>query len=246
MFVNFVLCLLNLIFVKLNKGGIMKILIIVSLAFWFLSCKDTSQYGTNTIRTNNAPKNPQTSTPNSSSGAQCDKSAYRGITCKSGQNRDKGFIDFLSGVIHTDEPEALGDLSCQPGNSNGILFQLKVALDGTFDPKGTPKTLIMQKDSSELTMLIYDSIAKTGSEEPMELVFKGLNGTVARNTAKLNFEYSGKYRETININLNGTFNEKVFKGTITFKNSKYVATNKAPGANGTLGDFSINTCAVFK
>ena len=225
----------------------MKILIIVFLALWFLSCKDTSQYGTNPVRSDNAPSNPQINTPTSGSGTQCDQN-YAGITCKSGQNRDAGFIDFLSGVIYTDRSDLLGDLSCKPGHSNGILFQLKVALDGPFDPKGAPKTLIMQKDSSTLTMLVYDSIAKTGSVEPMELVFKGLNGNVARNTAKLNFEYLGQFDETITINLNGTFDEKIFKGQITFTNSrKYVASEiKRPGAKGTLGDFSINTCAVFK
>ena len=223
----------------------MKIVIIVSLAFWFLSCQDASQYGTNPIRSNNAPNNPQITTPSSGS-AQCDKNIHAGITCKSGQNRDTGFIDFLSGVIYTDSPEALGDLSCKPGNNNGILFQLNVALDGTFNPKGNSKTLNMQKDSSTLTLLVYDSIATTGAEDPMKMIFKGLNGTVARNTATLNFEYSGELGGTININLNGTFNEKAFKGTITFTNSHYVATEETPGARGTLGEFAINTCAVFK
>ena len=192
-------------------------------------------------------------TPTHISNAQnsCTGGKWGGVTCRSGNNRDDGFLGYLSNgtnINANSNTAGVLSISCNPSNNGGVLFQLRVILNGPFNPKGDNKTaLTMMPGLSKLELVVYDTVGtktSTGTTiQPIGAVFNGVSGTVTGNRANLKFSYTGA-NGTKTIDLNGTFNEAVFQGQMTFTNTQYWD-GKTPGASGTLGDFKISTCTTF-
>ena len=232
-------------------------IILFSIALWLAACAETSDYGNNPPGQNADPGidpkyhtgDPNSTFPNNACSAS---GKWGGVTCGSNSNRDEGFLDFLSNGTDVSSEKSIGDISCNPSNTGGILFRTKVTLNASFDPSGQNNNdLTMQIGSSTLEVIIHDSLKEY---EPISAIFNGLNGEVNGNSAKLNFDYSGTeitskkgkkfHSGRKQLRLEGTFDAQIFSGTIYFENEKYWD-GRTPGANGTLGQFKIATCAVF-
>ena len=220
-----------------------------------LSCSP-GQYGQNQgTGTTTATGNPLGHNPNYSGDSNttstnsCSHGKWGGVTCSSGSNKDHNFLEYLSnGTDVNDKTDSVGYINCQPSNSGGILFQMKVGLNGPFDPNGKNTNLVMQIASSSLEMIIYDD--KQG-QAPLGAKFDGLQGQVNGNSANLKFIYTGQHGRK-ELDLEGTFDNNVFKGTIRFVNEKRLVPTRSgplkyttPGASGILGNFRIPTCHVF-
>ncbi len=231
-------------------------IILFSVALWLVGCAEPSKYGNNSGQNNNGISNydpeyhggsPDSTFPNSSCGAS---GKWGGITCGSNSNKDDGFLNFLSNGTDITSEKSIGDISCNPSNTGGILFRMKVVLNASFDPGGENDNITMQP-SSTLEIIIHDSLKEY---QPISAVFEGLSGEVNGNNATLDFIYSGTEITTKKGNkfhsgrkqlkLEGTFNAQTFEGTIYFENEKYWD-GRTPGAKGTLGKFKIATCSVF-
>ncbi len=187
---------------------------------------------------------------------------WGGVTCLSGGTDDPGFMEYISNGTDTrEDSNSIGFIHCNPSNSGGILFKMKVSLNAKFDPNGSNKNLSMQIASSSLEMLIMDDRSKLPDEVRRDLegtpnigaLFQGLNGEVNGNRADLNFIYNGSSGWK-KLRLEGTFDAQSFSGKMFFDNEKRLIppeTEKdpirysTPGASGTLGTFRIPTTHVF-
>lgn len=238
----------------------MKKIILFLVIVWFGGCADSSNYGDNKTGQNpgSAANNydpthytgsPDSTFPNSSCPAA---GKWGGVSCKSNTNRDQDFLGFLSNGTNISSTKSIGDISCTPSNTGGVLFRMKVTLNAPFNPTGqNNKGLTMQIGSSTLEIIIHDSLKQY---DPIGAVFNGLSGEVTGNRAVLTFDYPGAEITTQKgkkfhsgrkqLKLDGTFNSEIFSGTIYFENEKYWD-NRTPGARGTLGNFKISTCSVF-
>ena len=215
-----------------------------------MACEDANDYGennqnqdttnTNTYDPANHQGNFNTTFQNTACSAQ---GKWGGVTCKGGSNRDPDFLNFVSNgtdIRPNLKSTGVGDISCTPSNTGGILFRMKATLNAPFDPNGKNKNLVMQITSSTFEIAIYDSLKGIA---PIGAVFEGLSGEVNGKNANLNFIYNGSSgRKT--IRLEGTFNANLFEGIIHFENEQYWD-GRRPGAKGTLGNFKVSTCSVF-
>ena len=244
---------------------IMRILITFLLMIFCITCAEKDQYGggksnTNTTSGTGFSTGGHTGDSNTrSSNTSCPSANnWGGITCKSGGDRDQNFLNFLSNAFDPRDRNTLGDISCSPSNTGGILFRMKVTLNGKFDPNGSNDNLAMQPASSHFEIAIYDSWVQKDNEAPIGSTFEGLSGEVNGDQANLTFIYEGKdkkLRDNTNyhtgrktVRLNGAFNADYFEGTISYENEKKwdgTASGKTPGLSGTLGQFKVHTCAVF-
>ena len=221
--------------------------ILFLMTFWVFSCAQDPNYG-NTNNNNQNGYNPVNyqGNPNStppSTGGSCSPNGglYGGITCAGGSNKDPNFLNFLSnGTDIAPGTNSIGEIHCNPGNNQGILFRMKVTLNSPLNLSGQNNNLVMQAASSTFEIVIYDTLQPSS---PIGAVFEGLNGTVNGNTADLHFIYNGNAGSK-KIRVNGNITADTFSGTISFENEKYWD-DRRPGAQGTLGQFSIATCTVF-
>ena len=177
---------------------------------------------------------------------------WGGITCLSNSDRDSGFLGFLSITVDVSERETRGisRISCNPSQSGGILFQLKVALNAPFDPAGNNSNLAMQIASSKLEMVIYDLSVEKQNLEPLAAVYDGLRGNVNGNQGSFTFNLIHQKGGLQEITLDGRFIKdrecgECFVGTASFTNDRDW-NNRKPGASGTLGNFKIPTCPIFQ
>ena len=198
-----------------------KIFTLCLTTLWLFSCGDLN-YG---------PGKDNSCTPT--------KEYAGGITCRSGTNRDRNFLDFLS---DRSNDEGIGNINCQPSESGGVLFNMKVTLNAPFDLNGNNNNLIMQPGSSLLKIGIYDTQAFSNTSKPIIIEFQGSNGQVNGNKATLSFIYN-KPGILKTINVEGTFDANNFYGTMSFKNSVHLSGGTP--ASGSFGSFSIPTCVVF-
>ena len=230
-------------------------IIVFSIAFLFYLSSCGNPGGTNS--SNNVPgfdgpnnNNNNVSSGNTSGGACANK--WGGVTCLSGSNQDQNFLNFISNgtYIGSDiKKKGVGDISCAPRNSGGILIKMNVLLNGQFNPNGQNNNLVMQP-SSTFEFTLYDSKAIQQKLKPISAKFEGLSGEVNGNQADLSFTYNGGGENgTKNVRLKGTFDADVFSGTISFDNEKLLLGPDqwtTPGRSGQLGNFKIATCSVFK
>ncbi len=179
---------------------------------------------------------------------------WGGITCASSSNRDQSFREFLSsGTLitgRTDNLGPLGEISCQPGNSGGVLFKITAPVNGNFNPAGGNPDLIMQSSGAQLHLHVIHKPVNEGQESvfdgPITAQIQGVNGNVNGNTATLIFE-----DDKGSVTFKGNFNVNWYQGTVRYDNnvkkcSSYDSNcNKFAGAKGTLGQFRIPTCKVF-
>ncbi len=219
--------------------------------FWIISCAENDKYGGGS---GNAPFNPGGSnlgSPNSSAACAASDGKYGGITCISGSDQDQGFLGFVSSGSSTDpnDPkQGVKSISCKPSDNGGILFRATVVLNGNFNSNGPNQNLTMNPASSQIEMIIQDSIVgekyTTGQAlQPISVVFNGVSGTVNGNQANLLFTFTGS-NGLKKVTLKGTFNSNFFTGQIGFENAQYWD-GRTPGASGVLGNFKIHTCSVF-
>ncbi|MDE0119172.1 MAG: hypothetical protein OXM55_04095 [Bdellovibrionales bacterium] len=216
--------------------------ILFLIVFWFLSCGDTGQYRGS--GPGNSP-NPSDQQPPSS----CKE--WGGVTCTSGGNRDPQFLNFLSsGSLTT--PKSIGDISCSPSDSGGIIFKLRVALNSPLQTKSDHPHQ-MQPASSSFEIQIMDSHVETqinGPElKPISVTFQGTGGTINNNKADLQFRYNSNngWKE---IRMEGTVEGNLFKGKILFENEKFCSSQHSsgqcvhttPGRSGVLGNFTSPIC----
>ena len=121
------------------------------------------------------------------------KEKWGGVTCTSGGDRDQSFLDFLSNGTLIDN-NSVGNISCTPSNSGGIIFKLRVTLNAPLKI-GSDNNLIMQPASSALEIRIMDSRVGEqvdGKQIPLiEATFQGVSGTINGNKADLQFSYNG-------------------------------------------------------
>ena len=240
----------------MNRPIIFSIITIATLIL--LSCQG-SQYGGHqgaTGANQGAPGfNPNRSgDPNATSNnTGCSHHKWGGVTCVTTQwaHNPPEFLEYISnGTDSKSQTSSIGRISCKPSNNGGILFQMKVVLSGAFDLNGNNNTnLVMQQGSSFLEMVIYD-----GKPNNIGAKFKGLNGEVNGNKARLVFDYTGDHGRK-ELTIEGTFDSQVFTGTVHFQNEKRIVTAPktytgpaeytTPGAKGLLGNFRIPTCHVF-
>lgn len=201
---------------------IIRIVTLCLTVFWLFSCGDGPQYGTGTDHS-------CTST----------KEYAGGITCISGTNRDQNFLDFLSDKSND---KGIGDINCQPSESGGVLFNMKVTLNAPFDPNGNNNNLTMQPGSSILKIGIYDTKAFNNTDQPIIIDLTGSNGQVNGNQANLTFIYN-KDGVLKTMTVKGTFDTKTFYGNMSFENSVHQSGGRP--TSGSFGNFSIPTCVVF-
>ncbi len=208
------------------------------IVFWFLSCAKDGQYGDTGPGNGSTPPGQSPTSPSS-----CKE--WGGVTCISGGNRDLNFLNFLSNGSLTDS-ENVGDISCSPSDSGGILFKLKVALNS---PLGANDITNMQPASSSLEIQVMDSFASTGEENPIGATFQGQGGTINNNKADLQFIYNSD-NGWKKIRIEGTLESNLFKGRIHFENEKLCSsknpqgkcTHTTPGRTGVLGNFTSPIC----
>ncbi len=100
-------------------------------------------------------------------------------------------------------------------------------------------------NTSGLELVIRDSYTGTTDDgsviEPITIRIQGASGTAINYQANLVFtdEYG-------TITVTGTYNAQTFNGTVNFQNRKSVQLNGKNLSGGTLGSFSIPTCAFFR
>ena len=235
-------------------------IILFSVALGLAGCAETSNYGDNSGQGNNNtgtdnydPEYHTGSSGSTFSDSSCPAAGkWGGVSCGSGSDKDEGFLNFLSNGTDITSDKSIGTISCSPSNTGGILFRMKVVLNAPFDPSGQNNdNLTMQIGSSTFEIVIHDSLTE---HQPISAIFEGLSGEVNGNTATLTFDYAGKEITTKSgkkfhsgrkqLKLEGTFDAKIFSGTVYFENEKYWD-GRTPGARGTLGQFKVSTCSVF-
>ena len=216
------------------------------IVFWFLSCGDTDQYGGSGPVTGDGFTPSGQPSPSSSS---CKE--WGGVTCTSGGNRDSKFLDFLSNGSLTDN-KSIGDISCNPSESGGIIFKLRVALNSPLQI-GSNNNAVMQPASSSLEIQIMDSHVGTQTDTGQQLqaisaTFQGVGGTISNNKVDIQFNYSGN-NGWKKIRMEGTLEGDLFKGRIHFENEKFCSSDSAgkcvhttPGRSGVLGNFTSPIC----
>jgi hypothetical protein len=98
---------------------------------------------------------------------------------------------------------------------------------------------------SVVELVIRDSFTGTAEDgsviEPIVIRIRGGTGTAVGYNANLQFtdEYG-------TVTVKGTYNATTFNGTVEFQNRKSVTLNGKNLSGGTLGSFSIPTCAFFR
>ena len=240
-----------------DKNSMIKIFILCLTTLWLFSCADNTNYG------GNPPNNPPAKSvgpdpgfggfrgqpgnqntvvptpPSTTTVTTCPaRGQWGGVTCNSGTNRDRSFLDFLSDKSNN---KGVGNISCQPSNNGGVLVRMKVTLNAPFNPNGNNNNLAMQIDSSHLEIHIHDSKVNSGVPA-FQIPFEGLSGEVNGNKATLNFIYNkNNVRKTVTFQ--GTFNADIFTGEMSFENSVHVSGGTP--TRGSFGSFKIATCSVF-
>ena len=230
-----------------------RVLLSFLTALYLISCKGDGTYGgANTEGSAGFTTKGYSQQINSQNFCESSTGKWGGVTCTGGTDRDPGFLGYLSNGTDTSSSSAtkgVESISCNPKNDGGILFQLRVVLNSPFNSNGDNKNLTMVPASSQLELVVHDSMVgkqtKSGKViAPIGAVFKGISGTVNGNKAiNLKFSYTGN-KGRKEITLNGTFDNELFTGEMRFANAQYWD-GRTPGASGVLGKFRIRTCAVF-
>ena len=218
------------------------------MVFWLLSCADN--YGGSGPNNNTGFTPPGQQPP--PSGGSC-KGEWGGVTCTSSGDRDQSFLDFISNGTLIDN-NSVGNISCTPSNSGGIIFKLRVTLNAPLKI-GSDNNLTMQPASSALEMQIVDSRVGdqvTGGQlEAIGFTLQGVSGTINGNRADLQFSYNGN-NGWKKVRMEGTLEGSLFKGRIHFENEKYCNFNPSnkgqcshttPGRSGVLGNFTSPICS---
>jgi hypothetical protein len=130
-------------------------------------------------------------------------------------------------VSATFSPESLG-------NVRSIEMRGQVTVD--------PRTGAVQNSNSNISLVIVDSLVGTVADgrevQPIQINLGNATGVAANYNANLTF--ADQYGT---ISINGTYNLNTFQGTVTFANTQGNGFNGRK--SGTLGQFSIPTCAFF-
>ena len=179
---------------------------------------------------------------------------WGGIVCSSSGDRDQSFLDFISNGTLIDNNKSVGNISCAPSNSGGIIFKLRVALNAPLKI-GSDNNLTMQPASSALEMQIVDSRVGDqvdgGQLQAIGFTLQGVSGTINGNRADLQFSYNGN-NGWKKVRMEGTLEGSLFKGRIHFENEKYCNLNPSnkrqcnhttPGRSGVLGNFTSPICS---
>ena len=180
--------------------------------------------------------------------------AWGGITCSSNSNRDQSFREFLSsGTLITggrDNLGTLGEISCQPGNSGGVLFKITAPVDGKFNPAGENPNLIVQSSGTQLHFHVIHKPVNEGQQSafdgPITAQIQAVSGNVNGKRATLTFE-----DEKGSVTFDGNFDVNWYQGTVQYNNNVKKCSssdsncNESDGSRGTLGQFRIPTCKVF-
>ena len=238
----------------------LNIIIFLTAFGLFLSCGQQQNYGGS--GTTGGSTTQGTLNPNNYN-SQITGGEWGGVTCLSGSNDDRGFMEYISNSTDIREgTNSVGFIHCNPSNSGGILFKMQVSLNAKFDPNGSNSNLSMQIASSSLEMLIRDDKSRLPDNVRKDLegvqdigaLFQGLSGEVNGKQANLAFIYNGGDSGWKKLRLEGTFDAQTFSGKMFFENEKRLIPPEtendslrynAPGASGTLGTFRIPTQHVF-
>lgn len=142
------------------------------------------------------------------------------------------------------DPKELGTVSGRSGQSTGVRFWGYVETEASFTTG--PSNQRIRRDVSEIRISIWDSfVGKTDAsgnlipEYPIH-IRGSADGYVEGTRAVITF--SDSYGS---IKLEGTIGKDNFQGVVKFDNARYWD-GATPGAEGTIGNFSVPTCGFFK
>jgi hypothetical protein len=135
-------------------------------------------------------------------------------------------------------PSYLGFVSDEASTGTGILFGGSVTLaEGSLSSYSGTGTVLA---TSALRIRITDSFPSSPNMAPLPDVYlPNAVGSLVGNSASIRFYDGYGY-----VELDGQFDASNFTGQVTYMNL-YNYDGTTPGSSGTMGNFTIPTCAIF-
>lgn len=156
----------------------------------------------------------------------------------------ESFQDAVVGMLEaTMSPDAIGHVSATGSDNTGVYIGGAIELSGGPLRTSSGQRVTVQ-GNSRLLIAVYDEYASQRSEGrevgPVTILLQQASGEVSGNQAVLRFRDQHGY-----VEMEGTFNNSVFEGTISYDNARSY-NGSTPGAAGTLGWFRVPTCRFFR
>jgi hypothetical protein len=160
-------------------------------------------------------------------------------------NYQDAFQDAATGFVEADlAPEYLGFVSARGTGGTGIFIGGHVPLQsGLLSPSNNPQVNV--RTQSYLLVAIYDEYANRPDSSgrvvgPYAREFTSASGYIQGNRAYLKFTNAMG-----SVELEGTFDQNTFQGTVNYDNIRRWD-GKGEGAAGNLGWFQVPTCQFFQ